>query len=694
MGLGLAGGFAAGFAERSSQRMASEREQMWAEEQNMINTMLPIALKNRHERMMERKGMKDTFNQLKQYMSDDSAFSVMGQGVEFSKGFLEDIRKEQDRLGRVFKDENDLRESGMLEFKTTADLAGVRANYEKSGRTFDDFMNQYVGKPTADPSVNQNQIAEDLIRHYGKIPGFENTVKNSAYRKMAATMGISPEDVSSYVSGEFSFDKDDRVPADIPIARRRVDRSIYRKLKAEELAFIDKQRIAKMGGAAEMHRLQMEQIRAAIALDRSKIGEYTPRQIEQNKNLHKGPVIHAGKMISTAMGGRQKQTTNVQTGEVESVSLELIKGATDPRSKRFESKYTAGSQEHRDLTSIYNSSLLLSTQYMNDHIIDPANGNTVTSFTTRGASHVNSPEGIAWLLISSAAQLDAAIGPKITRHMDILQHVMNKDELNRMVKHYDETTLSINPDVNNSISSIRGTILGVMPNMVSSSEEPVIENSDDANIVATAEAVTTKTKAEEEEEARLTAAIQLEAENLARIGVQENNLTDQTIVDMVQNPYMLKKAIITVYPTVDESIINEVIADIDIGQYSEFKDSELNAMLPNIKDIIYSKMPKIIPVDIDEFTELADSAHDLYKALWWWADGKVVKDINSAESNVIVANEKQLSSDIEYPNNMESRDQMIKYGDEMITFVENSNIKVPDEWEEIKKRYELVRGKF
>ena len=43
MGLGLAGGFAAGFAERTSQRMASEREQKWAEQQNMINTMLPIA---------------------------------------------------------------------------------------------------------------------------------------------------------------------------------------------------------------------------------------------------------------------------------------------------------------------------------------------------------------------------------------------------------------------------------------------------------------------------------------------------------------------------------------------------------------------------------------------------------------------------------------------------------------------------
>ena len=163
---------------------------------------------------------------------------------------------------------------------------------------------------------------------------------------------------------------------------------------------------------------------------------------------------------------------------------------------------------------------------------------------------------------------------------------------------------------------------------------------------------------------------------------------------MVQNPYMLQRAIITAYPTVDESIINEVIGDINIGQYSELEDSELNAMLSTIRDSISSKMPKIIPVDIDEFTELADSAHDLYKALWWWADGKGVKDINSAESNTIVANEKQLSSDIEYPNNIESRDQMIKYGDEMITFVENSNIKVPDEWEDIKERYELVRGKF
>ena len=688
MGWGL--GFAGGFTQRASENMATERQEMWAEEQNMINTMLPIAMQERKQRRLERKGMKDTFNQLKQYMTNDSAFSVIEQGTEFSKSFLEDIQKEQDRLGRVFKDENDLRTAGLLEFKSTADLAGVRSTYKESGRTFDDFMDQYVGKPTANPSINQNEVAEDLIRHYGKIPGFENTVKNSAYRKMAASMGISPEDVSSYVSGEYSFDKDDRVAAEKPITRRRVDRSIYRKLQREEQDHADFMAIAEMGGAPELHRLNLEQLRAKIQVDLDIVGTPNQLQITANNNLFPKSVPLAGKRLSNAIGGRQIETRNETTGEVNTVSLAAEERIVDEKSVsgRFKSVYVAGGQKHRYLTSIYNSSLILSTKYMNDHNTDNANRKTVSNFTTLNASHTNSPEGVAWLLIKSAIMLDAKEGPLIKKHINVLQEVMGTDDLNRMVKQYDPATLSLNPDINNSISSIRENTIVAAPADTSNSEGEIVPaNSDKGRTAAAAAEAEATAEATAEAAAAEAVKIKLEAEQQALSGVQENNLTDQTVVDMVQNPYMLKKAITAAYPTVDESIINEVIGDINIGQYSELEDSELNAMLSTIRDSISSKMPKIIPVDIDAFTELVDSVQNLYKALWWDREGLAVKKVNNAEANTIVANEKQLSSDIEYPNNIESRDQMLKYGDDMITFIENSNIKVPNEWEEVKAKY-------
>ena len=53
--LGLAGGYAAA----GSQRMKTEREQLWAEEQNMINTMLPLAIENRKQRQVDRKNKKE-----------------------------------------------------------------------------------------------------------------------------------------------------------------------------------------------------------------------------------------------------------------------------------------------------------------------------------------------------------------------------------------------------------------------------------------------------------------------------------------------------------------------------------------------------------------------------------------------------------------------------------------------------------
>ena len=569
MGWGL--GFAGGFTQRASENMATERQEMWAEEQNMINTMLPIAMQERKQRRLERKGMKDTFNQLKQYMSNDSAFSVIGQGTEFSKSFLEDIQKEQARLGIVFKDENDLRTAGMLDFKSTADLAGVRSTYKESGRTFDDFMDQYVGKPTADPSINQNEVAEDLIRHYGKIPGFENTVKNSAYRKMAASMGISPEDVSSYVSGEYSFDKDDRVAADTPIARRRVDRSIYRKLQREEQDHADFMAIAEMGGSPELHRLNIEKLRSQIAVNLDELGALTPLQITANNNLFPKSVPLAGKRLSNALGGRQIETINERTGDVNTIGLAPEEKVADTNtvSGRFKSVYIAGGKKHRDLTSIYNGAVILTTKYMDDHNTDNANRKTVSNFTTLNASHTNSPEGVAWLLIKSATILDAKEGPKITRHIDVLQEVVGTDALNRMVKQYDPATLSLNPDIYNSISSIRQNTLVAAPADTSNSEGEIVPaNSDKARTAAAEAAAAAKAEATAAAAGEAAAKIKLEAEKQALSGVQGNNLTDQTVVDMVQNPYMLKKAITAAYPTVDESIINEDIGDINIGQYN------------------------------------------------------------------------------------------------------------------------------
>ena len=447
MGLGLAGGFAAGFAERSSQRIASEKEQMWAEEQNMINTMLPIALKNRHERMMERKGMKDTFNQLKQYMSDDSAFSVMGQGAEFSKGFLEDIQKEQARLGRVFKDENDLRESGMLDFKTTADLAGVRANYEKSGRTFNDFMDQYVGKPTADPSVNQNQIAEDLIRHYGKIPGFENTVKNSAYRKMAATMGISPEDVSSYVSGEYTTSP---VTADMPIARRAIDKQLQNqmeitRIQLETQKFLFGRLPEKENAALELSLAQAAKYRAEAEDQKYGLSSMQQKWFGRTKQYVSGAQDHLARLLGGSIeevgAGTERFKFTPNGGE--------LQGGVEKKLR-----WTTGTPEYKKMMQIYNAATVISVDDTNKAIFD--GGKYVTENEILKAGHSLTLGGQAYLMVTAAASLDA--GHEGTPYMNLLTDLL--PNITQQLSTYDPINAQENPNIPTplTISMIQGTV--------------------------------------------------------------------------------------------------------------------------------------------------------------------------------------------------------------------------------------------
>ena len=47
-------GIAGGFAGAASKQMQTEREQLFLEEQNLMRTMLPIAMQNRKERRLKK----------------------------------------------------------------------------------------------------------------------------------------------------------------------------------------------------------------------------------------------------------------------------------------------------------------------------------------------------------------------------------------------------------------------------------------------------------------------------------------------------------------------------------------------------------------------------------------------------------------------------------------------------------------
>ena len=53
-------GIAGGFAGADSKQMQTEREQLFLEEQNLMRTMLPIAMQNRKERRLKKDSLKYT----------------------------------------------------------------------------------------------------------------------------------------------------------------------------------------------------------------------------------------------------------------------------------------------------------------------------------------------------------------------------------------------------------------------------------------------------------------------------------------------------------------------------------------------------------------------------------------------------------------------------------------------------------
>tara|TARA_R110000765_G_scaffold406629_2_gene503686 strand:- start:678 stop:3146 length:2469 start_codon:yes stop_codon:yes gene_type:complete len=254
--LGLAGGYAAA----GSQRMETEREQLWAEEQNLINTMLPLAIENRKQRQVDRKKYKEQYSVLTSIVSPDIAQSIMRKGDLFTQDFMTKVGDMENEMGRAVT-EADLIESGdvarqMEHFpmgmrtvetaKRTGPLGGgevqterVRAasvstdRYRELGADFDTFMSEMLGD-FKNTDIDTNKLKEDIILNFGQIPGYEKALTNSAYRKIAAQMGISPNEVTSLATGEYDY-------TDVPMSRDEMYRRDVRIPFVKGKAFYDSQ---------------------------------------------------------------------------------------------------------------------------------------------------------------------------------------------------------------------------------------------------------------------------------------------------------------------------------------------------------------------------------------------------------------------------------------------------------------------
>ena len=221
--LGVAGGAAESFTKRVDQ----QRAELALQERDMLNTMLPIALENRKERQNQRKRLKEQYNLLTGIVSDDVAQDIMRNGDEFTKKFISKIGDMERETGKDIT-EADLIESGAIErqmevfpsgMKTvTTDQGDVRVRaapkavgYRKAGATFDQFMEEIMGT-FKDTDVDTDKVKEGILLSFGKVPGHEKALTNSVHRKLAATLGVDSNEVSSLVSGEYDY-------TDVPFSR-------------------------------------------------------------------------------------------------------------------------------------------------------------------------------------------------------------------------------------------------------------------------------------------------------------------------------------------------------------------------------------------------------------------------------------------------------------------------------------------
>lgn len=195
-------GIAGGAADAVLRRREQERTELALQEREMINTMLPIALQNRAKRQEDRKKYKEQYNTLIDIVSPDIAQSIMRKGDEFTQGFIAKVGEMENSLGRQVT-EAELIERGDIK-PPMETFGGAPVGYRKMGTNFDTFMNELMGD-FQNTDIDTNKVKEGIILGFGKLPGYEKALTHSSYRKLAATLGVSPNEVSSLVTDEYDY---------------------------------------------------------------------------------------------------------------------------------------------------------------------------------------------------------------------------------------------------------------------------------------------------------------------------------------------------------------------------------------------------------------------------------------------------------------------------------------------------------
>ena len=264
--MGWALGLVGGAAERVSQTIDDERKQNWAEEQTMISTMMPIAMENRKQRQIKRKQHKEQYSVLTSIVSPQIAQGIMRKGDLFTQNFMTKVGEMENSLGRSVT-EADLIKSGdvqarrmeyfpkgMRTVETLSSLpleggeaqtqrvrtAPVPIGYrelgtnEEIGEDFNTFMREIMGDFKSDPDIDTNKLRDDLILNFGKSANSAKAIANSAYRKIAAQMGIPTNEVTSFATGEYDY-------TDVPLSRNELYSRDVRMPFVKGQAFYDTQ---------------------------------------------------------------------------------------------------------------------------------------------------------------------------------------------------------------------------------------------------------------------------------------------------------------------------------------------------------------------------------------------------------------------------------------------------------------------
>ena len=193
---------AAGYGEATVARRERERADIAREEQIMLNTMLPIALQNRQQRQADRKKYKEQYNTLTDIVNPDIAQSIMRKGDTFVQGFITKVGDAEQSLGRKIT-QAELIERGDIK-PPMETFGGAPVGYRKIGTDFDTFMNELMGD-FQNTDIDTNKVKEGVLLGFGKMPGYEKAMTHSVHRKLAEQLGISPNEVSSLVTGEYDY---------------------------------------------------------------------------------------------------------------------------------------------------------------------------------------------------------------------------------------------------------------------------------------------------------------------------------------------------------------------------------------------------------------------------------------------------------------------------------------------------------